>query len=83
MKRKFKQWWSTIPPILTKRTITYHLNSLNTKKKPTTYDFGKPGPDSGHEQQSGGTKPANGLVSFKSKIALQNAIDVLEVFITK
>jgi hypothetical protein len=27
MKRKFKQWWSTIPPILTKRTITSHLKS--------------------------------------------------------
>jgi hypothetical protein len=30
MKRKFKQWWSTILPILTKRTITSHLNSLST-----------------------------------------------------
>jgi len=27
MRRKFKQWWSTIPPISTKRTITSHLNS--------------------------------------------------------
>ena len=26
MKRKFKQWWSTIPPISTKQTITSHLN---------------------------------------------------------
>ena len=26
MKRKFKQWWSSIPPILTKQTITSHLN---------------------------------------------------------
>ena len=25
MKRKFKQWWSTIPPISTKWTITSHL----------------------------------------------------------
>jgi hypothetical protein len=33
IKRKFKQWWSTIPPISTKRTITSNLNSLNTKKK--------------------------------------------------
>jgi len=31
MKRKFKQWWSTIPSISTKQTITSHLNSLNTK----------------------------------------------------
>jgi len=31
--RKFKQWWSTIPTISTKRTITSHLrlNSLNIK----------------------------------------------------
>jgi hypothetical protein len=28
MNRKFKQWWSTILPIFTMRTIAYHLNSL-------------------------------------------------------
>jgi hypothetical protein len=28
----FKQWRSTIPPISTKRTIFYHLHSLNTKE---------------------------------------------------
>jgi len=32
MKRKFKQWWSSIPPISTKRTITSHLNW--TQKRP-------------------------------------------------
>jgi len=32
MKRKFKQWSSTNPPIWTKQTITSYLNSLNTKK---------------------------------------------------
>jgi len=33
MKRTFKQWWSTILQILTKRTtITSHRNSLNNKK---------------------------------------------------
>ena len=31
MKRKFKQWWSSFPPISAKQTITSHLNSLNTK----------------------------------------------------
>jgi len=25
MKRKFKQWWSSIPPIWTKPTINSHL----------------------------------------------------------
>jgi hypothetical protein len=32
MKRKFKEWWLTIPPISTKRTTTFHLKSLNRKK---------------------------------------------------
>ena len=32
MKRNFKQWWTTIPPISTKRTITSHLKSVNIKK---------------------------------------------------
>jgi len=31
MLRKLRQWWSTIPPISTKQTITSHLNLLNTK----------------------------------------------------
>jgi hypothetical protein len=30
-KKKFKQLWSIIPPISTKRTITSNLNSLNIK----------------------------------------------------
>ena len=34
MKRKFKQWWPTIPPISTKKTITSHPNWTHwTKKK--------------------------------------------------
>ena len=32
MKRKFKRWWSTILPISTKQTTTFHLKLLNTKK---------------------------------------------------
>ena len=32
-KRKLKQWWSSIPPISTKRTITSHLKLLNTKRQ--------------------------------------------------
>ena len=39
MKRNFKQWWSIILPISTKRTITSHLNSLNIEKD-QTYDVG-------------------------------------------
>ena len=33
--RKFKQWWSSIPPISTKQTITFHLNwTPQTQKRP-------------------------------------------------
>jgi hypothetical protein len=39
MKRKIKQWWSIIPPISTKQTITSVPNSLNTKMT-TIYDVG-------------------------------------------
>ena len=39
MKRKLKQWWSTILRISTKRTTTSYLKSLNTKKTPT-YSIG-------------------------------------------
>jgi len=28
IKRKFNKWWSSIPPISTKQTITSRLNSL-------------------------------------------------------
>ena len=34
VKGKFKQWWSTIPPISIKQTTTSHFNSFNTKKIP-------------------------------------------------
>ena len=38
MKRKFKQWWSLIQPLSTKRTITSHLNWTHwTKIKTTTW----------------------------------------------
>jgi hypothetical protein len=40
MKRKFKQWWWTIPSI---STITSYLKSHNTKRGTTTYDVENPG----------------------------------------
>jgi hypothetical protein len=46
MKRKFKQWWSTFPPISTQLTNTSDLTSLNIKQN-TTYDVGNIGPDMG------------------------------------
>ena len=40
MKRKFKQWLSTVPPILTKRTIS-HLSSPIIEQD-VTYDVENP-----------------------------------------
>jgi len=36
MKRKFKQWWSTIPTISTKQTTISHFKSLSIEKKTMT-----------------------------------------------
>ena len=45
LKRKFKQWWSSIPPISSKRTIISHLNWTHwTQIKTTTYDVSNTGP---------------------------------------
>ena len=43
MKRKFKQWLSSIPTIFTKRIMISHLNTLNINKN-TTFGIGNPGP---------------------------------------
>jgi hypothetical protein len=62
MKRKFKKWWSAIPPISTSEqsqlTLTYwaHKNGLRT-----TYDVGNPGPGIEQTQECGGVKPINGI----------------------
>jgi len=31
-RRKFKKWWLTIPPLLTKRTTLYNLTSFITPR---------------------------------------------------
>jgi hypothetical protein len=51
-KRKFKQRWSSIPPISTKQTIISRLNSWNIKKT-MTYDVVNPGPGLGQAQKCG------------------------------
>ena len=57
-KRNFKQYWATILPISTKRTITSHHNwTQNT----TTYDVGNPGPGLGQAHKCGRVKPVNGI----------------------
>jgi hypothetical protein len=53
MKRNFKQWWSTIPPISTKRAITSHLYSPNIKKT-TIYNVGYTGPGLEQAPKCGG-----------------------------
>jgi hypothetical protein len=57
MQRKLKRWWSTIPLILTKLTITSHL-SLNAEKT-MTYDIGHPCDGMGQVQKWVGVKPVN------------------------
>ena len=54
MKRKFKQWQSTISLISTKQTTTSHFISLNIKKI-TLEGIGL-----GQAQQWGGAKPVYG-----------------------
>ena len=44
INKTFKQWWSTIPPVSTKQTITSHINSLSTKKTVAYYVSGNQGP---------------------------------------
>jgi hypothetical protein len=58
MKRKFKQWWSTFPPISTQLTTTSDLTSLNIKQN-TTYDVGNIGPDMGQTQKYGRVHPCS------------------------
>jgi len=60
MKRKFKQWCTTIPPNSTKRTIASHLKSLNIKKT-TTYDVRNPGPGLNRFKNVTEVKPVNGI----------------------
>ena len=50
LTNEIKQWWSTIPPISTKQTITSHLDSLNTKQT-MTYDIGNLGSGLGQAQK--------------------------------
>jgi hypothetical protein len=63
-----KQWWSTILPISTKRTITSQLNSLNTEKE---YDIWRWKRKSlGEEHKCGGLLKQGYVARLKS--SLQN-----------
>ena len=62
MKRKFKQSWSTIPPISTKQTITSQLNSLSTKKNTARCNI-NPDPCLGQAQKYGRIKVINKCLS--------------------
>ena len=59
MKRKFKQWRSTILPTSTNQTITSDIKSLNIKKT-MIYDGGNPGPGLRQAQKCGGVKLVHG-----------------------
>ena len=43
MKRKLKQWWSSISPISTKRAIAFHLDWTHLTQQKYD-DIGHPGP---------------------------------------
>ena len=62
VKRKLKQWWSTIQQISTKWTIASYLKSLNIKKT-TTYDVGNPGPGLVQAPKCGRVKLVNGILT--------------------
>ena len=61
MKRKFKQWWSSIPPISTKRTVTSHLYWTQTDQ---TYDVGNQSPGLGQVHTYVGVKPVNEILTL-------------------
>jgi hypothetical protein len=62
LKIKLKHWWTTIPPMWTKWTITFHLKLLNMNKT-TIYDVENPGPGLGQAHTRGVVKPVNGITN--------------------
>jgi hypothetical protein len=58
MKRMFKQWWSTIPPISTKQATTSDLNSFSINN----YGIENPGPGLGQTQKGGRVKLVNEIL---------------------
>ena len=66
MKRKFKQWWSSILPISTKPIITSHLKW--TQKKTTTNDIVNSGPGLGQAQTCGRVKLVNGISTLLKSV---------------
>jgi hypothetical protein len=55
-KNKFKQWWSTVPPISKKQTTIFTSNHW-TQEKPMTYADGNPDPCLGQTQKCDWVKP--------------------------
>jgi len=59
---KFKHWWSSIPAISTKRTITSYLKWTHwTPKETTIYDIGNPCSGLGQAHKCSGVKSVNGI----------------------
>jgi len=65
MQTMFKQWWSTIPPISTKQTVTSHLKPFNIIKT-TTYGIGNPSIDLKQAQKCGRVKLVTGIPTLLS-----------------
>jgi hypothetical protein len=76
---KFKQWWSSIPPISTKRTITSHLNSV--PKKVTKCYVGYAGSELGQAQKCGGVKLVNRTPSLSFCCCILSNIQIIYVFV--
>ena len=81
MKIINRQWWSSIPPISTKRTITSHLNwtRWTQKKHPNAYYFGHSGPGLGQAQRCGGVTPVNGISALPSCVDMFVKVEQLRV----
>ena len=63
LKRKFKQWWSTIPPISTKTSIHFLPQIIEHRKQTTAYDANVGDSCAGlrQAQHCGRVKPVNGI----------------------
>lgn len=62
MKRQLKRWWTIIPPLSTKGTMTCNLKQISAKTT-ATYDVKNPDPGLGLKQKCGGAKQYTGIPS--------------------
>jgi hypothetical protein len=66
-KKMFKQWWPSILPVLTKRTlISYLIWTHWTQRNTMTYDVWNLGSGLGQPQKCCGVKPFNRITTLPS-----------------